>query len=106
MTKYLDCLKKVKGVNENECRNVAKSYLACRMDRYDRLSQFPCASPSHSLSLLPANTRSSVGWVALRNLMAKDDFKNLGFKEKSGEPARREKTQQDGEKGAKGELRW
>ncbi|KAI0804016.1 putative cytochrome c oxidase assembly protein Cox19 [Xylaria sp. FL0064] len=48
MTRYLSCIKKVKGVNDEECRNLAKSYLACRMDR---------------------------------NLMARDDFKNLGFTE-------------------------
>lgn len=46
MATYLSCIKKVKGVNEGQCRELAKSYLSCRMDR---------------------------------NLMAKDDFKNLGF---------------------------
>ncbi|KAK7741540.1 Cytochrome c oxidase assembly protein cox19 [Diaporthe eres] len=46
MTKYLACIKKVKGVNEDQCRELAKAYLSCRMDR---------------------------------DLMAKDDFKNLGF---------------------------
>ncbi|KAF2963251.1 hypothetical protein GQX73_g10326 [Xylaria multiplex] len=50
MTRYLSCIKKVKGLNDEECRNLAKSYLACRMDR---------------------------------NLMARDDFKNLGFAEES-----------------------
>jgi hypothetical protein len=35
MMSYLGCLKKVKGVNEDECRQLAKSYLACRMDRYE-----------------------------------------------------------------------
>jgi hypothetical protein len=33
MASYLNCMKKVKGVNEDECRNLAKSYLACRMDQ-------------------------------------------------------------------------
>ena len=33
MTRYLACMKKVKGTNDPECRNIAKSYLACRMDR-------------------------------------------------------------------------
>lgn len=46
MSVYLACLKKVKGVNDNACRELAKQYLSCRMDR---------------------------------NLMARDDFKNLGF---------------------------
>jgi hypothetical protein len=33
MMSYLRCIKKVKGVNEDECRMLAKSYLTCRMDR-------------------------------------------------------------------------
>lgn len=33
MTSYLACMKKVRGVNEDECRNLAKAYLSCRMDR-------------------------------------------------------------------------
>lgn len=33
MTGYLACMKKVRGVNDNECRNMAKAYLSCRMDR-------------------------------------------------------------------------
>ncbi|KAL1889046.1 Cytochrome c oxidase assembly protein cox19 [Ceratocystis pirilliformis] len=47
MTKYLGCLKNVRGVNDEACRELAKGYLTCRMDN---------------------------------NLMARDDFKNLGFK--------------------------
>ena len=34
MAKYLACIKKVKGVNDSQCRDIAKSYLGCRMDRY------------------------------------------------------------------------
>lgn len=48
MVSYLACIKKVKGVNENQCRELAKAYLSCRMDR---------------------------------DLMARDEFKNLGFQE-------------------------
>ncbi|KAK4209055.1 hypothetical protein QBC37DRAFT_59821 [Rhypophila decipiens] len=70
MATYLNCIKKVKGVNEDQCRQLAKSYLSCRMER---------------------------------NLMAKDDFKNLGFKE---EPSPGASQDQSSEKGAKGELRW
>ncbi|KAI0391616.1 putative cytochrome c oxidase assembly protein Cox19 [Xylariaceae sp. FL0594] len=51
MVKYLSCIKKVKGMNDEVCRSLAKEYLTCRMDR---------------------------------NLMAKDDFRNLGFQD---EPA-------------------
>ncbi|KAH8675293.1 hypothetical protein BX600DRAFT_546128 [Xylariales sp. PMI_506] len=65
MTNYLNCIKKVKGMNDQACRELAKSYLSCRMDR---------------------------------NLMAPDDFKNLGFGT--------EKPKPEPEKGVKGELRW
>ncbi|KAH7326722.1 cytochrome c oxidase assembly protein COX19 [Stachybotrys elegans] len=71
MTSYLACMKKVRGANgTEECRNLAKAYLSCRMDR---------------------------------NLMAKDEFKNLGFQEPDP-PAQHQ--QQEPEKGQKGELRW
>lgn len=33
MIGYLSCIKKSKGMNDEECRNLAKSYLGCRMDR-------------------------------------------------------------------------
>jgi len=33
MNTYLGCLKKVGGTNDDSCRNIAKSYLACRMER-------------------------------------------------------------------------
>ncbi|KAF8474788.1 hypothetical protein BDZ91DRAFT_690486 [Kalaharituber pfeilii] len=33
MMEYLACLKRVKGVNEHECRMLAKKYLRCRMER-------------------------------------------------------------------------
>ncbi|KAM7190633.1 cytochrome c oxidase assembly protein COX19 [Naviculisporaceae sp. PSN 640] len=70
MTTYLNCIKKVKGVNEDQCRQLAKSYLSCRMER---------------------------------NLMAKDDFKNLGFKE---DPKPASSQNDSSEQGVKGELRW
>jgi len=31
---YLACMKKARGVNDPDCRDLAKSYLACRMDKY------------------------------------------------------------------------
>ncbi|CAK7268118.1 Cytochrome c oxidase assembly protein cox19 [Sporothrix epigloea] len=68
MIDYLNCIKRVRGVNEDECRSLAKSYLGCRMDR---------------------------------NLMAKDDFKNLGFQEpKDKEAEKPEEVKKPGE------LRW
>ncbi|CAP69610.1 uncharacterized protein PODANS_1_12660 [Podospora anserina S mat+] len=68
MMSYLSCIKKVKGVNQDECRQLAKSYLGCRMDH---------------------------------NLMAKDDFKNLGFKEDKTPSQAGANTN-----GVKGELQW
>ncbi|PKS11841.1 hypothetical protein jhhlp_001135 [Lomentospora prolificans] len=75
MTSYLSCISKVGGENKPECRDLAKAYLGCRMDR---------------------------------NLMAKDDFKNLGFQgDPSQQPALHNKDgAKDGESGKPGELRW
>jgi hypothetical protein len=44
-------------------------------------------------------------WNRARNLMMRDDFKNLGFKDgtKSIKPATKPKSDSDG---VKGELRW
>lgn len=33
MTNYLNCLKNARGMNDQSCRELAKSYLSCRMDR-------------------------------------------------------------------------
>ncbi|KXL51642.1 hypothetical protein M433DRAFT_59936 [Acidomyces richmondensis BFW] len=33
MKQYLKCLRNHRGVNENECRELSKAYLICRMDR-------------------------------------------------------------------------
>ncbi|KAH6845179.1 hypothetical protein B0I37DRAFT_312648, partial [Chaetomium sp. MPI-CAGE-AT-0009] len=71
MMSYLNCMKKVKGMNDDECRMLAKSYLGCRMDH---------------------------------NLMARDDFKNLGFKTTNQETPTKQSA--GGETGVKGELRW
>ena len=65
MNKYLSCIKKVNGLNDPDCRLLAKEYLTCRMDK---------------------------------NLMARDEFKNLGFDSLEKGPEK--------EKGVKGELRW
>lgn len=34
MLSYLRCIKSHRGTNDPECRNLSKSYLSCRMDRY------------------------------------------------------------------------
>jgi cytochrome c oxidase assembly protein subunit 19 len=69
MKQYLNCIKKVKGMNDPECRNLAKGYLACRMDRYSSLG-------SNNWQHWRADVTD---WFLNRNLMAKDEFKNLGF---------------------------
>lgn len=66
MSSYLACIKKVKGVNEGQCRDLAKAYLSCRMDR---------------------------------NLMARDDFKNLGYQDPN-ENASSSKASTSGANGA------
>ncbi|KAI6245983.1 Cytochrome c oxidase assembly protein COX19 [Erysiphe necator] len=77
MVHYLMCIKKKKGSNDLECRNIAKSYLGCRMDK---------------------------------NLMAKDEFENLGFKENTDESKSNMETKAEsdskGENSNKGKLLW
>ena len=34
ISSYLKCLKLSRGVNDEECRKLAKGYLGCRMDKY------------------------------------------------------------------------
>ncbi|WZH39559.1 mitochondrial copper ion transporter [Fusarium acuminatum] len=69
MTKYLSCMKKVRGLNDEACRDLAKAYLSCRMDK---------------------------------NLMARDEFKNLGFAEPPPPSAEGEKATPGAEKRIKG----
>lgn len=42
MMSYLSCIKRVKGMNDPECRLQAKEYLSCRMERcvYIHLPRF------------------------------------------------------------------
>lgn len=53
VTTYLKCLKQNRGVNDDACRELAKGYLGCRMER---------------------------------NLMAKDEWRNLGLEDIGGGP--------------------
>ncbi|GMG43663.1 unnamed protein product [Aspergillus oryzae var. brunneus] len=65
---YLKCIKSQRGVNDEECRKLAKGYLACRMDKYVQ---------SHQDSYMEGLWLLTEVWF--RNLMAPDDFKNLGL---------------------------
>jgi cytochrome c oxidase assembly protein subunit 19 len=90
MQSYLGCMKKKRGMNDPECRDIAKAYLTCRMDR--------CAKH------LPLWWILTNGRYNDRNLMAKDEFKNLGFADnKSTEEPRKDSGP---DKGTKGELTW
>ncbi|KAH8905348.1 hypothetical protein BR93DRAFT_960398 [Coniochaeta sp. PMI_546] len=75
--------------HEGECTKVMKSYLNC-IKKVRGVNEDECRNLAKS-------------YLACRmdhNLMAKDDFKNLGFKD-SKEDKKLEK-----EKGVKGELQW
>ncbi|KAB5551166.1 hypothetical protein GE09DRAFT_1212589 [Coniochaeta sp. 2T2.1] len=75
--------------HEGECKEVMKSYLAC-MKKVRGVNEDECRLLAKS-------------YLACRmehNLMAKDDFKNLGFQD----PGEAKKTEK--EKGVKGELQW
>lgn len=67
---YLKCLKLQRGVNDEECRKLAKGYLACRMDKYVSLDVILC------VVMCGFETNRS---FSDRNLMAPDDFSNLGL---------------------------
>ncbi|KAI9732485.1 MAG: Cytochrome c oxidase assembly protein cox19 [Claussenomyces sp. TS43310] len=89
MMGYLACIKKVRGMNDPECRNLAKSYLSCRMDRYEiallrDLELVRLTDPHHS------------------NLMAKDEFKNLGFPDET--PPAEQKNDSGGK--TKDQILW
>lgn len=58
---YLKCLKLQRGVNDDECRLLAKGYLACRMDKCGLLFLF-----SSFLFLLALHL---IAWVFLVNGM-------------------------------------
>lgn len=33
MTSYLSCIKRTRGINQDDCRQLSKAYLQCRMDK-------------------------------------------------------------------------
>lgn len=85
ITDYLKCLRSRRGTNDDECRKLAKGYLGCRMDKY-------VTGQSHSRC--DVRGRMGARWPSIvvkpgcriwliagfsRNLMAPDNFKNLGL---------------------------
>ncbi|KAL2122635.1 hypothetical protein VTJ04DRAFT_3090 [Mycothermus thermophilus] len=73
--------------HEGECKDAMMSYLGC-LKKVKGVNEDECRQLAKSYLACRMD----------RNLMARDDFKNLGFKEPS-KPT-------DGEVGVKGELRW
>lgn len=71
---YLRCLRRVKGTNDQECRLMAKAYLQCRMDQYVSVL-------IGRRSSIRSYVWSDFALTALcsSNLMAPDEFRNLGF---------------------------
>ncbi|KAK3301176.1 uncharacterized protein B0H64DRAFT_32560 [Chaetomium fimeti] len=79
--------------HDGECKHVMMSYLSC-MKKVKGMNDDECRMLA----------KSYLGCRMDHNLMARDDFKNLGFKAKSQEaPA---KQSAGSEAGVKGELRW
>ncbi|RDW71984.1 hypothetical protein BP5796_08018 [Coleophoma crateriformis] len=77
--------------HDGECKDVMTSYLSC-MKKVRGMNNPECRNLAKSYLACRMD----------RNLMVKDDFKNLGFKEeKPAEPAG---TKESGTK--QGELRW
>lgn len=64
----------------------------------------PHGTVGGSYNALNVSVWSRANHAIFSNLMAKDDFKNLGFKE--DEPSSTPKPAAEAEKGVKGELRW
>lgn len=98
MVSYLRCLRAHRGSNDPECRLQAKAYLGCRMERCAILPSFPSmplpqpyttsgakprhhGSPRQSIVIPAMSPRRADTNDVLRNLMAPDEFKNLGFTE-------------------------
>ncbi|KAK4242315.1 hypothetical protein C8A03DRAFT_40287 [Achaetomium macrosporum] len=75
--------------HDGECKSVMMSYLSC-MKKVKGVNEDECRMLAKSYLACRMD----------RNLMARDDFKNLGFKET---PAKQDDR---GETGVKGELRW
>ncbi|PSS20159.1 hypothetical protein M430DRAFT_49852 [Amorphotheca resinae ATCC 22711] len=79
--------------HDGECKDVMKSYLAC-MKKVKGLNDPECRNLAKSYLACRMD----------RNLMAKDEFKNLGFHD--DKPAEEAKKDDGADKGVKGEIRW
>lgn len=88
---YLKCIKLNRGTNDEACRKLAKEYLTCRMDKYVEPITIlnGCAITRF---ILHEGSKTSVGEYRSdpeslsRNLMAPDNFQNLGLVFKDDQP--------------------
>ncbi|KAH8665748.1 hypothetical protein BGZ60DRAFT_488723 [Tricladium varicosporioides] len=76
--------------HDGECKDVMMSYLSC-IKRVKGTNEAECRNIA----------KSYLSCRMDRNLMAKDEFKNLGFGEEKPLPKK-----EDAEEGKKNELRW
>ncbi|KAL1888643.1 Cytochrome c oxidase assembly protein cox19 [Sporothrix stenoceras] len=81
--------------HEGECKQVMLDYLSC-MKKVKGVNEDECRSLA----------KSYLGCRMDRNLMAKDDFKNLGFQEKGDKAGSGKDGKTEGETKSPGELRW
>jgi hypothetical protein len=66
MTPYLACIKKVKGVNEDQCRELAKAYLSCRMDRWVAASASLGAEHPRCRTIWLINACPEISWQRMK----------------------------------------
>ncbi|KAH8591621.1 cytochrome c oxidase assembly protein COX19 [Bisporella sp. PMI_857] len=78
--------------HDGECKSVMTSYLAC-MKKRKGMNDPECRELAKSYLTCRMD----------RNLMARDEFKNLGFADEKPTTATKEDS---ADKGEKGELRW
>ncbi|KAI0996290.1 hypothetical protein K3495_g11890 [Podosphaera aphanis] len=80
--------------HEGECKDVMVQYLSC-VKRTKGSNDPECRDIA----------KSYLGCRMERNLMAKDEFRNLGFDDQV-KPVEKDGKESKGEKGAQGELLW
>lgn len=86
IAEYLRCLRRLKGMNDAECRMMAKDYLKCRMDQYvtffsPGIFTLLWKEEEWGPSAFGNGLGSKKWWYRQfsSSLMAPDEFRNLGF---------------------------
>jgi cytochrome c oxidase assembly protein subunit 19 len=94
---YLKCIKLNRGTNDEACRKLAKEYLTCRMDKYvESISRHNGCTLArvimHEGSEMSINESCADPESLSRNLMAPDNFQNLGLVFKDDQPKSNDAT--------------